>query len=843
MSLVIGLIQFLGRLIFDWWGWVPLVLVLSYLIWQNTRKTRFVSHAQSVLLLIEVPRDNDKQELSAEQMFAALHGIFRSKTQILREGVLQEHISFEIVSFDNQIRFYVWTPAHLKTFVEGQIYAQYPRVNIHEVGDDYTKQDLAGRIIAGAELSLTNSDVLPIKTFKSFEVDPLAGITAVLAKPEQAREQIWIQILARPTDDSWHSRGESFMQRIREGRGGGSIKSVGGFARNLATALWKPPGGNPSGSGTSAPEISDIQKAHIQAVNEKIGKLGYEVTVRFVHISQENSVSRLGIQSLFGAFKQFNDTNNGFRVKRYIDQEDALTRYRARLFLKRGFVLNIEELASLYHLPHGNVETPSMVWATTKTAEPPANLPSISIVPPDQLSPIGMTNFRGGNAQFGIKRTDRERHLYIIGQTGTGKSFLMELLALSDIYHHHGFAIIDPHGDLATHVLRYIPENRVEDVVYFNPTDTSFPMAFNPLEVTDPAMKGHISSEIVGVLKRMFGYSWGPRLEYVLRYTLLALLDYPNATMLGITRMLTEKDYRKRIIKQIQDPVVKSFWTNEFASWNEKFATEAVAPILNKVGAFTANPLIRNILGQPKSAINIREIMDSGKILIVNLSHGQVGEDNAAILGALIVTKIQLAALSRANIEFEQRRPFYLYVDEFQNFATDSFATILSEARKYGLNLTIANQYVAQMAEEVRDAVFGNVGNTVTFRVGAEDAHYLSKYFEPSFEAQDLIRLHNRHFIISLSIDGEKAPPFSATTLELPQIQTDHRDHIVQFSRQRYGTSKEIVTEKIARWANYSEPEQKQNKATNRRSTPVSPKTTAKNAHNELQPDETIHLR
>jgi hypothetical protein len=297
----------------------------------------------------------------------------------------------------------------------------------------------------------------------------------------------------------------------------------------------------------------------------------------------------------------------------------------------------------------------------------------------------------------------------------------LELFALSDIFHNQGYAIIDPHGDLAVNNMKFIPGSRMKDVVYFNPADTAHPVGFNPLEVTNPEQKSNISSEVIGVLKRMFGESWGPRLEYILRYTILALLDRPETTMLDITRMLTDKKFRNETLTYCQDTVVLNFWKVEFASWNDKFVAEAVAPVLNKVGAFTANPVIRNIIGQPKSTFNIRQIMDDGKILVVNLSKGLIGEDNASILGSFLVTKIQLAAMSRSDIpDIRDRRPFYLYVDEFQNFATDSFATILSEARKYGLNLTVANQYISQMSETVRDAVFGNVGTMISFRVSAD---------------------------------------------------------------------------------------------------------------------------
>ncbi len=335
-------------------------------------------------------------------------------------------------------------------------------------------------------------------------------------------------------------------------------------------------------------------------------------------------------------------------------------------------------------------------------------------------------------------------------------------------------------------MLTFIPERRVDDVVYFNPADRDFPIGFNPLEVIDPTLKGHISSELVGVLKRLFSDSWGPRLEYILRYTLLALLDYPDSTLLDITRMLTEKKFRADVISHIEDPVVRNFWVNEFSSWNDKFATEAVAPVLNKVGAFTANPMVRNIIGQPKSTFNIRQIMDEGKILIVNLSRGLMGEDNAGVLGAMMVTKIQLAAMSRADVPEPERRPFYLYVDEFQNFATDSFAVILSEARKYALYLTIANQYISQMEQPVRDAVFGNVGTIISFRVSPDDSPFLQKYFEPQFESADIIQQHNRYFITSMTIGGEKAPGFSAKTLNLPNPSADMTSRIVELTRERY---------------------------------------------------------
>lgn len=742
---------------------------------------------------MEIPRTNDKKELAAEQMLASLHGILRSKRELKYEGSMQDHISLEMVAIGQRIRFYIWTPKHLQPFVEGQIYAQYPTVQIHEQTEDYASRPLEQKVIYSTELTLTDHETIPIKTFPSFEVDPLAAITATLAKLDEPNEEAWIQIMARPISDDWHKRGSKMIKRI-QGGGGLLGGGAGSYAAQALGALVKPP--EPS-TKSAAPEISERDKSRVKAIEEKGTKLGYQVKIRIMYAGQTEHLAKLRMQAIVGAFKQFNTTNlNGFQDKGGSFSTDKLAEYQTRFFIDNGYILNIEELASLFHLPHTSVETPNIVWATTKTAEPPPNIPTMQPGSESELSLFGVTNFRGTNIIFGAHRADRGRHIYVIGQTGVGKSGLLELLTLSDIYYDQGFCVIDPHGDYAIDMLRYIPKRRVHDVVYFNPADTEFPIGFNPLEVTDPALKNHISSELVGVLKRMFE-SWGPRLEYILRYTILALLDYPDATMLDITRMLTEKHFRDDVIKHIQDPVVKTFWVTEFASWNDKFAAEAVAPVLNKVGAFVANPMIRNIVGQTKSTFNIRKIMDEGKILVVNLSRGLVGEDNAAILGALMVTKIQLSAMSRANVPLDDRRPFYLYVDEFQNFATDSFAVILSEARKYGLFLTVANQYVSQMNPVVRDAVFGNVGSMVCFRVGADDAAFLGKYYAPQFEPADIMQLHNRNFVATMTINGEKSPPFSGSTLNQPPNQTDYSAEIVDHSRRQYTIDRSDVEDRI----------------------------------------------
>ena len=748
-----------------------------------------VLNVDSVLLMLEIPRTNDKKELAAEQLFASLHGILRDRRELKNSGGVQEHLSFEIVSTASQIRFYVWVPKILQSFVEGQIYAQYPTVQIYKMNEDYADNRSKYPVTYMSELTLVDNSALPIKTFESFEVDPLAGITGTLAKldPDNS-EEMWIQILTRPVADDWHkSITDRFIRRLKSGARailpGTGIDWT--WLVEALGALFRPPAGG-STSETKV-ELSDRDKTQIAKAEEKAAKLGYEVKIRLAYLGKNEVDAKLNMQALVGTFKQFNSTNlNGFKQSGGSFNPKDLDSYKMRQFSERGFILNIAELASVYHLPHTSVETPNIVWANSKTAEPPAKLPVLTgdAANDQNISAFGLTNFRGINHQFGLTRRDRSRHVYIIGQTGAGKSGMLELLALSDVFYNQGYCIIDPHGDFAIDNLKFVPESRIRDVVYFNPADTAYPVAFNPLEITDPTRKPNVCSEVIGVLKRMFGDSWGPRLEHILRYTLLALLDRPEATLLDISRMLTDKDFRKETLDYCKDVTVLQFWKHEFGQWNEKQVNESIAPVLNKVGAFTANPIIRNIVGQPKSSFDIRKIMDEGKILVVNLSKGLIGEDNASILGAFLVTKVQLAAMSRSDIpDVADRRPFYLYVDEFQNFATDSFAVILSEARKYGLNLTVANQYVAQMTDSVRDAVFGNVGTTISFRVSADDAPILVKQFEPTFDASDLLQLNNRHFVISMIINGEKVPAFSATTLSIPDTPKDNFDAIVENSR------------------------------------------------------------
>ncbi len=421
-----------------------------------------------------------------------------------------------------------------------------------------------------------------------------------------------------------------------------------------------------------------------------------------------------------------------------------------------------------------------------------------------EITPFAKTAFRGQEQVFGIKRDDRRRHVYIIGKTGMGKTTLLEHFVAHDIAAGHGVAYIDPHGDTAEKMLSLIPPHRQDDVIYFNPADMSYPVAFNVLEHVDPEYRHLVASGIVGVFKKLWADSWGPRLEYILRNAIMALLETPNTTLLGVMRILVDKRYRKRIVGAVSDPVVRAFWTEEFPKWQGPVLQEVIAPIQNKVGQFLTSALIRNIVGQPQSAFSLRDVMDKKKILIVNLAKGRIGEDNSALLGAMMVTKIQMAAMSRVDMPEEKRNDFYLYVDEFQNFSTESFATILSEARKYRLNLTLAHQYIAQLDDAVRDAIFGNVGTTISFRIGAADAEFLEKEFAPVFTLNDFVNLPKYHIYLKLMIDGVTADAFSATTL--PPVEPGHtsqEENIIANSRARYAVPRETVEERINVWSGY----------------------------------------
>ena len=775
------------------------------------RKIDWEEPTAYTLLCVSVPKNNERTPQAAEQMFAAMHGIFRSSASE------QPHVSFEVVSKAHAINFYAYVPTDLRDFVSSQIFAQYPTVEIKEIASDADYTQLGeDKHLAATELDLKKPTAFPIKTFQNFEVDPLSSITGVLGSVSE-QEEVWVQILIKPIDDDWQDLGKSEIKKLKE-----PFKSLGLWQlakaelKTLIFGLAKhtiegPPGEEKKKEEKKKDDKDTPESAAIKAIEEKITKLGFATNIRILAASTDEYSARAKLEQVVGAFKQFNTINlNAFVAKDITSDREAHQLFTSRAFGESNMIFNITELASIYHYPSLTVATPTIASAGSKKGEPPANLPIEGTIPSDDLTVFGQTNFRSEVKRFGIKKKDRRLHMYIIGKTGTGKSTLMENMIIDDITEGRGMAVVDPHGSLIQHVLEFIPENRVQDVVYFNPADHEHPIGFNLLENVDPEQKNIVASGVVGIMEKIFGeVSWGPRLEYILRNVILALLEYPNSTFMGIMRILTDNAYRRMVVNGVKDPVIRDFFINEFEKYEPKFRTEAIAPIQNKVGQFLSASTIRNIVGQPKSTIDIRRIMDEGKILLADLSIGKIGEDNSALLGSMLITKIQLAAMGRVNVAEDERRDFYLYVDEFQNFATESFATILSEARKYRLNLAMANQYTAQMPESVSNAVFGNVGTMISFRVGAQDADALVKEYEPVFDANDLVNLDNYQIYLKMAIDGVTVPAFSAGTLPPKLEKTNLVEQIVANSRQMYSRPVEEVEDYITEWStpiNLSDP-------------------------------------
>ncbi len=438
-----------------------------------------------------------------------------------------------------------------------------------------------------------------------------------------------------------------------------------------------------------------------------------------------------------------------------------------------------------------------------KYAPPPPDLPTLGRVDPSDVVFIGRTNYVASLEEkrfvFGIKRIDRKRHVYIIGKSGIGKSKLQELMIRQDIAYGHGVCVIDPHGELIEDIINFIPEERIEDVCIIDPGDVDFPVSFNPLSNIDPTFRHQLTQGLIEVLRKQFASNWTPRLEHVFRFTVLALLDYPLATMRGMISMLTDRNYRQKVIEYIEDDMVKRFWAIEFADWSEKFDTDAIIPLVNKLGQFLSDPMLRNIFSQKENKVDIEKLMNDQKILLINLSKGKIGEENSSFFGSIFLTKIKQAGMARANLDIKNRADCYVYIDEFQNIVTDTFENILSEASKYGLNLTIAHQYIAQLTSKVQQAVLGNVGSIITFRIGGDDATKLKPEFAPVFDVKDMINLGVGEFYIKMTIDGESYDPFSGETLRvLPPTHPSYKDKVLEASRRKYSITAEEAQKLIA---------------------------------------------
>lgn len=788
------------------------ILILSLAFALRTLKQRLLSQsfsaeeiADGVLLSIKVPRANEKGPLAAEMMFSALHGLLQEEGQ---ENVC--HLSFEITGSAQGVFFYVFTPRQHKNFVESQIYAQYPAAEIKEI-EDYAA-NLPSLALSATEIVLSREYFFPLKTFTDFEVDPLAAITSAVENLDEESE-VWFQLLAKPAPDIWKKPGEEYVLWLRSGQPAppptilaalqsGLTKFGVEMFKNVISGILTatPPAAPLPVKEAPPPRLSPEQENDIKGIQQKLTSLGFEVGMRVLGFGKTQEQAILAVDALSAALRQYSKQNSFARSGFVKEFNEVLADFRARaLPLEREdiFILTATELASIFHLPNVSVETPNIAWTKAKKAEPPLDLPI------DTPLKFAKTAFRGQEVAFGIKADDRRRHIYMIGKTGTGKTTLMRNMVLQDMQAGQGLAVLDPHGDFFEYILENIPPSRVDDVVIMDPSDQDFPVALNMLEMFDPDQRSLLASGLVDVFKARFAFSWGPRMEHLLRNILLTLLEVPGATLLSVPRILMDRAYERYVVHLLEDPVTRQFWDQEFKEMrgNQRLVTEAIAPIQNRLGQFLASPVIRNIVGQAKSTIALDEIMDGGKILLVNLSKGKIGDDNSAILGSMLISRLQFAAMTRARVSEEERRDFHVYADEFQNFATANFATILSEARKYRLNLVLAHQYIAQIPEEVRDAVFGNVGTFISFVCGQSDAHILEREFKPVFLENDLMNLEKYHIYLRLMIDLTQSQPFSAVTLAPMGQEHNSKSEVVQRSREKYARPREVVEGRVSAWS------------------------------------------
>ena len=697
-------------------------------------------------LLLKLPRNTEVTPEAAQNFLAALTQINSVSFLQKLTGVKPQPLALEIALINQQIQFQITCDSAIAPFVETQIQSNYPLVIVEKAQDPI----FAAQKLSAISLNLKKGSYYPIAVFTGFkDVDPLASVLSVLSKASPD-EIALVQYALESAGSSWQAKGASYAEK-----------------------------------GTKNEDGSYSPRSDQNIIKEKISYPGFNVSVRLAANTNETLRE---LTSAFGVFTRAD--GNSFSTGRggIFGKGNPLKGLVERQ-VSDNQILNIVELATVWHLPSDKIKTPTIAWGTSVLSEPPENLPSAINMSDEEKQHINFfarTIFKNRDTIFGIKDIDRRRHIWNIGKTGTGKSTLIANMAIDDLKKGRGLAVIDPHGDLSEIILDYVPKSRINDVIYFNPADKDYPIVINPLEVTNKEEAELVVSGIVSIFNKIFGFSWGPRLEYILRTTLLTLSDVPNTTLKDVPLILTNASYRSQVVARITDPTLKSFWVDEFDKMPPNLQKEAISPILNKVGQFVTSPLIRTVIGHPKSTISLDDVMNQGKILLANLSQGRLGEDNAALLGAMLITKLQLAAMHRVDMPEEQRRDFYLYVDEFQNFATGSFIKIMSEARKYRLNIMLANQYMAQIPEEVQKAILGNAGTIMTFSLGASDATILFKEFAEVFSETDLVNLSNYQIAIKLTVDGHSTRPFLAHTLPLPISSNLNRDKVIRMSRERW---------------------------------------------------------
>jgi hypothetical protein len=747
-----------------------LVGVLGYVwaIWYRNRE-REKHSLDSTLLQIALPRDNEIKIDAAEQLFNAFAGIKLSgRFQFFK---YRPHISFEIVGMPGDIRFFIYTPNKYKDMVEKQINAAYPDAEIKVVEEATSRYSKEGYIlgneynifsengsVAFKTLKLKDSNFKPLKAYKEFAVDPLSSITSVLAKMGEG-EGAAIQILISGADSKWSKLGRKYISETKKRES------------NPETAKYS----------------SDPKE--LEAIENKIGKAGFYTVIRLVVSSSTKEAAEAHLNNLESAFDQFSGHNEFTKQKQFL-KGSFITDFIYRYMPATGnmSVLTGEELAGIYHFPNKTIQTPHIFWLNAKKAPAPVQIPSSGLY-------LGMSTYRGMAKPVYIQKDDRRRHMYVIGKTGTGKSEFLKDMILQDIKNGEGVCFIDPH-DTIDKLLPLIPPERAEDVILFDPSDVDMPLGLNMLEAQTEQEKHFIVSSIVGLMYKLYDPNKtgiiGPRFEHAIRNAMLTVMSEQGNTFIEVVRALTDANFVQELLPKVQDPIVRRYWTDQIAQTSDFHKSETLDYIVSKFGRFVTNKMMRNIIGQSKSAFDFRKAMDEGKILLVSLSKGKIGEENASFLGLVLVPKILVAAMSRQDMPEDQRRDFYLYVDEFQNFATPDFAQILSEARKYRLNLIVANQFIGQMDEEVKNAIFGNVGTLVSFRVGVTDANYLQHEFQPTFTEADLINVDVFNAYVKTIVNNEPMPAFSMDlTRDMSKEKSieNHRvaELIRELSRIKYG--------------------------------------------------------
>jgi hypothetical protein len=763
-----------------------------FLVLEGLRKKTWLPRLKnSVFLEISVPRDANNQDQEAQHeekdMISVAEQFFATISEMAEKDFnhffgIDDYISFEIAATGKNISFYINVPKRLRTLVEKQLHAQYPKAHIEAVRIYNIFKGDSG--ITGAEIGLQRDSIYTFKTYKGMETDPLNAITNSLSKlsPEEGAA---IQILISPAGTSWQRHGRKMAMEIQQGKKTGTgddskfDKALTGSFKVMNSmvdqALNNSKKKDPYESSQEQHKpLTPMQQEVVKKLEEKSSKVGYKVNLRVVTSSPSQKSADMHLKNILGSFMQYSmPPFNGLKVRKKKPKQ-VIKDYIFRIFHKTHDILSTEELASLWHLPTKFTETPNIKWLGAKKSSPPQNLPDSGLL-------LGFSNYRNEQAQVYIQRDDRRRHQYIIGRTGTGKTELMKNMAIQDVRNGEGLCIIDPHGDFVEDVLQYIPKERADDVVLFEPFNTERPLGLNMLEVKDPSQKDFAIQEMISIFYKLFPPEMiGPMFEHNMRNVMLTLMEdeqYPG-TIADIPRMFTDPDFQRYKLSKVQDPIVRSFWEKEMAKTSDFHKSEMLGYLISKVGRFVENSMMRNIIGQPVSAFDFRKVMDEGKILLINLSKGKTGEVNAKLLGLIIVSKLQMAAMSRADIPEDTRRDFYLYVDEFQNFVTDSFATILSEARKYRLNLIMAHQFISQLTAEkegssqtnsaMREAVFGNTGTMVCFRIGVEDAEVMAKEFAPVFNDFDVINIDRYNAYLKLMINGTASRPFNMQTYPKP---------------------------------------------------------------------------